>query len=267
MSHNPEAGNEIRKAKECLYNLYYEILEEIKGRAISIDNEGYDELVASIKIPKLIRYIKEAIQILLEKKIEEYKSAVKPKSSIGNELKDYEVLLRKYEEGIKQKHRKLFRYRYKIESLEVKIKAYMEMEDEFEDMKEKLKYEDGKFLDNDRKENEILILRSENSNLKKAIRQYDLERNEKINNSKKDKETIVFLQTQIVEFNRKIKQMELIQNDINLSMNNSKINLSGNTANINASSLQKEKVNSDPERNELFSLSERSKLLQLISMI
>ena len=36
-------------------------------------------------------------------------------------------------------------------------------------MKEKLKYEEGTFLDNDRKDHEILILRAENSNLKKPI--------------------------------------------------------------------------------------------------
>ena len=40
----------------------------------------------------------------------------------------------------------------------------MEMEEEFDEMKEKLKYENGKFLHNEKKENEILILRAENSN-------------------------------------------------------------------------------------------------------
>ena len=45
----------------------------------------------------------------------------------------------------------------------------MEMEDEFEEMKTKYKYEDGKFLDNDRKDNEIIIIRQENSNLKNLI--------------------------------------------------------------------------------------------------
>ena len=35
--------------------------------------------------------------------------------------------------------------------------------------KEKAKYEEGCFLNNDRNDNEILILREENSNLKKEI--------------------------------------------------------------------------------------------------
>ena len=57
----------------------------------------------------------------------------------------------------------------KIDILENEIDTYMEMEEEFDEMKEKLKYENGKFLHNEKKENEILILRAENSNLKKII--------------------------------------------------------------------------------------------------
>ena len=53
--------------------------------------------------------------------------------------------------------------------MENKLEEYMEMEDEFEEMKTKLKYEDGRFLNNDRKDNEILIIRGENSILKNEI--------------------------------------------------------------------------------------------------
>ena len=37
--------------------------------------------------------------------------------------------------------------------MENKISEYMDMEEEFEEMKTKLKYEDGRFLLNDRKDN------------------------------------------------------------------------------------------------------------------
>ena len=50
--------------------------------------------------------------------------------------------------------------------MENKIEEYMEIEDEFEEMKTKLKYEDGRFLNNDLKDNEIIIIRGENSILK-----------------------------------------------------------------------------------------------------
>ena len=43
--------------------------------------------------------------------------------------------------------------------MENKIEEYMEIEDEFEEMKTKLKYEDGSFLNNDLKDNEIIIIR------------------------------------------------------------------------------------------------------------
>ena len=63
----------------------------------------------------------------------------------------------------------IFLKQTKIDILKNEREIYMEMEEEFEEMKEKLKYENGKFLNNEKKENEILILRAENSNLKKAI--------------------------------------------------------------------------------------------------
>ena len=69
--------------------------------------------------------------------------------------------------------------------MENKISEYMEMEDEFEEMKTKLKYEEGRFLKNDRKDNEIIIIRGENSNLKQSIKQLQ----EKINLFEKEKKS------------------------------------------------------------------------------
>ena len=57
--------------------------------------------------------------------------------------------------------------------MENKISEYMEMEEEFEEMKTKLKYEEGRFLKNDRKDNEIIIIRGENSNLKHSIKKLE----------------------------------------------------------------------------------------------
>ena len=61
--------------------------------------------------------------------------------------------------------------------MENKINEYMDMEDEFEEMKTKLKYEDGRFLNNDRKDNEIIIIRSENSKLKNTVDELENEIN------------------------------------------------------------------------------------------
>ena len=71
--------------------------------------------------------------------------------------------------------------------MENKISEYMEMEDEFEEMKVKLKYEDGRFLNNDRKDNEILIIRSENSKLKNYVDELEIKikKLENLNEEKK----------------------------------------------------------------------------------
>ena len=91
------------------------------------------------------------------------------------------------------------------------------MEEEFEEMKTKFKYEDGKFLDNDRKENEILIIRGENTNLKKSIEKIEKELSEKekeINELKEKNESIV-------------KKLEKTEKELNLFSNIS-ININNN---------------------------------------
>ena len=60
----------------------------------------------------------------------------------------------------------VFELKFQLEIYQSSIEEYIHMEEEFEEMKQKFKYEGGKFLDNDRKDNEILILRAENTNLK-----------------------------------------------------------------------------------------------------
>ncbi len=91
-------------------------------------------------------------------------------------LKDINIQLNQYKSKLlfmEQSNRYLVKQNFlkqtKIDILENEIDSYIEMEEEFDEMKEKLKYENGKFLHNEKKENEILILRAENSNLKKII--------------------------------------------------------------------------------------------------
>ena len=71
----------------------------------------------------------------------------------------------------------------------MKLNAYMALEEEYEELKEKVKYEGGKFLDNDRKDNEIIILRRENSSLKKEIIKFEgkIKNNENKNKEYQDK--------------------------------------------------------------------------------
>jgi hypothetical protein len=165
------------KWKDMLYELFYEIKSEILGCKIEMDEDEYEDNVKSITIPKLIDYLHDSIKILIEKKmydakVEQKKIDRKLLANNNNnilaldEKSMYENIILKLESKERYLLTLIFKKDLQINILENKISEYMDMEEEFEEMKTKLKYEDGRFLLNDRKDNEISILRRENSNLK-----------------------------------------------------------------------------------------------------
>ena len=267
------------KSKEELYNLFYEITKEIKGNKVEIDEDEFQENIKSIKMSQLINYIHDSIQILLKKKIqdakeeqrqEDLKQNDKPKEEIKlikNEIIQYENNLKKLEFKERKLTKMHFQHKLQKEAMENKLEEYMEMEDEFEEMKVKLKYEDGKFLNNDRKENEIIILRQENINLKNAIKESD-EKTKNLQKNLSSKENdILKLKNSIEEIKLKLeeKQKELnLFSNINININNNPIN--NNNSNINnkysfqysnnnsatnlLSSGTKDEINSSSLRNE-----------------
>ncbi len=208
------------KPKELVYALFYEITSEIKGCKIEIDEDEYQENIRTTPWEQLINYINDSIKILINKKFEEAKNIIMKSEYIKNENKKIEITeFEQYENYIKkleQKQRlllkKCFQNKLQNEALENKIGEYMDMEDEFEEMKVKFKYENGRFLDNDRKDNEINILRQENVNLKNFI--FEIEKREK----EKDK-IIEQKENEILEKENEIieKRNEIIEkkNEIN----------------------------------------------------
>ena len=140
-----------------------------------------------------------------------------------NYYSQLESYIRKLESDIKYYIKTYFHYKIKINSLEEKINDYIEMEEEFEELKTKVKYDDGKFLENDRKDNEIMILKMENSNLKNDI--IKLEQKNKIyeKNFQKNKDTIDKLKKEIKQLN--IKFFDINKNNRN-DNNNSSRNIS-----------------------------------------
>jgi peptidoglycan hydrolase CwlO-like protein len=75
-------------------------------------------------------------------------------------------------------------------------------------MKMKLKYEEGRFLKNDRKDNEIVILRGENTNLKQSIKSLEEKIKEfELKIEKKDKK-ILELQEDNNKIKNKIKEIQ-----------------------------------------------------------
>ena len=249
------------KWKELLYELFYEIKSEILGCKIEIEEEEYQENVRAITIPKLVDYLHDSIQILIKKKIDDTKLEQKKRDKryytnnintpIGiNEKEQYENIIRKLESKERVLSKLIFQNKLQKDVMENKISEYMEMEEEFEEMKTKLKYEEGRFLKNDRKDNEIIIIRGENSNLKQSIKKSE----EKINESEKDKQNknkmINELQEDMKKFKVKLKDLQK-QNDIlnahsiNININN----LSGNNTNKNANSYNTNHNNNNKNNN------------------
>ena len=113
------------------------------------------------------------------------------------ETKQLNKLLVSLEQSKKYFIQQNFLKKTKIDMLESEIGVYMDMEEEFEEMKIKLKYDEGEFLKNEKKENEILILRAENSNLKIII-----EKKEKLIKKYEEK---------IIELQNKLKKIENIK--------------------------------------------------------
>ena len=164
------------KIKEKLYTLFYELTSEIKEAKIEIDEDDYEENIRTTTVFQIIEYIYQTIQILLRK----YKKEnIKPFIPNNIEISQYENMLRNHENNERNLIKKQFQYKLHNETLEYKLEEYMEIEEEFEEMKSKFKYEDGKFLENDRKDNEIIIIRQENTNLKKIISSLERDNEEK----------------------------------------------------------------------------------------
>ena len=71
---NTEIPIEEIENREKAYELYYDILEEIKGKKVLLDPKEYEELILTTKITTILHYIKESIPILINKKIENLNS-------------------------------------------------------------------------------------------------------------------------------------------------------------------------------------------------
>ena len=151
--------NNIKSQLYALYSYIKESLTKLELEELNKDNNF--ELSCSMDINMIINYIKNFINYIIKEKKNNNYNTVNHK-----QLENYII---KLENDIRILMKKLFQNKIKKESLEMKIRAYIQMEEDYEELKEKVKYEDGKFLNNDRKDNEIIILRKENSNLKREI--------------------------------------------------------------------------------------------------
>jgi len=148
--------NEIENIKSELISLYYSLKS-----AFPLSNKyNIINLEENFSVISLIKDIKELL--------------LNDKNFCSNkELKNYylqlENQLRKTEYDNKYYLSEIMYLKLQVTSLEIKLYAYRDLEKELKDLKSKVKFEEGRFLENEKKENEIIILRKENSTIKKRL--------------------------------------------------------------------------------------------------
>ena len=207
-----EGDDIIDNIKGQLYELYIDIKTcLIPSEKLKIKHANKKEISSTTEPLTIINYLKDCIQILIDQKMIE--NEVNEKNNLDNQLESY---MQKLENDLKYSLKNQFIYKIQRDSLELKIKGYMEIQDEYEELKEKLKYENGKFLNNDRKENEIIILRRENSNLKKEINK--VEEKYKLYERKynDDEDCIKGLKFKVAQLNKKIEELKEEINNIKM---------------------------------------------------
>ena len=238
----------------------YELYTDIKTFLVSSEkekqnNEFQQEITSTTEPQTMIKYLKNCIQILIdEKKNNKEKNDSMTTSDNDDIVKQLKSYTKKLESDIKYYIKKVFTYKIQKDSLENKVKAYMEIEEEYEELKEKVKYENGKFLNNDRKDNEIIILRRENSNLKKEINKLEEKSKNFENKYNNAEDTIKGLKLKVAQLNKKIEEIKGEIDSIkirNKTINESNIEGSLNLNNLNINKNIVEHYNKTMEKNSL----------------
>ena len=219
------------KIKEELFSLYKGIKDDIPNDKLPINKKNIQS-ISTLDSITLITYIKESIPLLINQKIYEAKTQnnnnefsieLEDNSNLKKEYYQLENQLKKAESDTRYYLKSYLKCEIQKKVLEMKLNAYMCLEEEYEDLKEKVKYEGGKFLDNERKDNEIFILRAENSSLKKEIVKLENINKNKDYKIKEHLKTIKDLQNNVENLNRKIFNLKKIINNNN-NINNNEIN-------------------------------------------
>ena len=175
----------------------YELYIDIKSYLISLnENITNDTEIETSSDP-----------FLIIKTIHDYINIIKNNKKV-NLISQLENIIIKLEKDLKYHIKNEFMLKIQKDSADSKIRSFIEMEEEFEELKEKVRYEGGKFLNNDRKDNEIKILRRENSNIKREVKKMEI----KIRNLEKkgleDQGIIDELKIKIIKSDKKLEEME-----------------------------------------------------------
>ena len=214
-------ADEKQKIKEELYSLYKTLLK-------NNNNNNNDNLNNITKIKDISSFNNLSLINDIKKYFMEILSF---NEKCKANLLQLENIIKKLEFDIKYYLKRLLYYKIQNNSLEIKLNVFASMEEDYEGLKEKLKYEGGKFLENDRKNNEIMILRNENSKIKKEIKKLE---SQKVIMESEYKNKIKILEKDKKELNKKIEEMEKNNKKNNFSPNiNLKLNKNNKENTIN----------------------------------
>ena len=198
------------KIKEELFSLFKGIKDDIPNDKLPLNKKSLQN-ISTLDSITLITYIKESLPLLINHKISEAitqnnndMSIELDENALKKEYHQLENQLKKLEKDNRYYLQLYLKSEIQKKVLDMKLNAYLYLEEEYEDLKEKVKYEGGKFLDNERKDNEIYILRAENSSLKKEIVNLENINKKKDRKIKEYTQTIKDLQNNIEKLNNKI---------------------------------------------------------------
>ena len=145
-----EGNNQI---KEELFSLFKGIKDDIPNDKLPLNRKNIQN-ISTLDSITLITYIKESIPILINQKISEAKT--QNNNDISAEFDDYANLkkeyyqlenqLKKVESDNRHYLQKYLKSEIQKKVLDMKLNAYMCLEEEYEELKEKVKYEEETFL-------------------------------------------------------------------------------------------------------------------------
>ena len=225
-----------------------------------------------IKTSHLTKYSKDKIDIKINKQlninslIEKIKEVIKYIISKLNELYNEKNQMMNYiiklENDIKKNMKEILEANNQKEVFEYKIQKYSKIKEEYEQLKEKVKFKKGKFLNDDKKENEIFILTKENSNLKTEISKLNKELKQyKLNNPINKKN----INIRIYESPDKFKKFNSAHN--NQKYNNQIINNNIIINNFNRKkSKQKNKLNTSYSNKLYFNKKENKDMNKTMNL-
>ena len=129
-----------------LSSYYSDLLNQISSFSSEKSKEYKLINYKNIDSLKLFEHIKNMIKLLIELKISEVTSNMKNNSNYF-QIENYS---KKLEQDIRKMLQQIFEYKIQNNAMEEKIKIYKLVQKDYEELKEKVKFFGGKFLDNER---------------------------------------------------------------------------------------------------------------------